>query len=173
MPDELGRLASLGAALPIALRRSLALLSMFAAGWLFFMSATTAASSRITVLSTGYLAGGALLLLAPARRLLTRWTVGTAVAGGLLGTALSLLVRDQGSMAAFSYTLRRGYPLHAMHRTAPGESVAVARDALADVPWRPDWGYAAADLLFWAYCGLAVAILLTVLVRYARSRLPA
>ncbi|MDR7280806.1 hypothetical protein [Catenuloplanes atrovinosus] len=170
MPDEQGGLASLGAAVPIALRRSLALLSMLAGGWLIYMSATTATSSRLVVLAAGYLAGGALLLYASRWGVLTRWTLGAAAVAGPAGTAASLLVREQGSVEAFSYTLRLGYPLHAAHRTAPGESVAVARAALSDVPWRPDWGYAAADALFWAYCGLVLAVLVTVAVRAARSR---
>ncbi|GAB7050090.1 hypothetical protein [Catenuloplanes indicus] len=169
MPDEQGKLAALGTAIPIALRRSLALLSMLAGGWLLFMSATSVTSPRLVVLATGYLLGGALLLYAARWGVLNRWTLLTAVLGGLAGTASSLLVREQGSVAAFSYTLRRGYPLHATHKTAPGETVPLARAALADAPWRPDWGHAAADLLFWAYCGLACAALVTVAVRLSRD----
>ncbi|GAB7043862.1 MULTISPECIES: hypothetical protein [Catenuloplanes] len=168
MPDEQGKLAALGTALPIALRRSLALLSMLAGGWLIFMSVTSVANPRLVVLAAGYLLGGALLLYATRWRVLHRWTLLAAILGGLAGTGLSLLVREQGSMAAFSYTLRRGYPLHAVHWTAPGETVAEARAALADVPVRPDWGYATADLLFWAYCSLAVAALVTLVVRFSR-----
>ncbi|WP_033340781.1 hypothetical protein [Catenuloplanes japonicus] len=166
MPDKL---AELGSAVPIALRRSLALLSMLAAVWLLLMATTTLASSRVMVLATGYLAGGALLLNASRWSMLTARTWAGFVLGGLAGTGLSLWVRDQGSLAAFSYTLRRGYPLHAMHKTGAGASVAEARAALAAQPWRPDWGYALADLLFWGYCGLAVAVLVTALVRLARS----
>lgn len=169
MPDEQGKLAELGRALPIALRRSLGLLSMFAAVWLLFMATTTVASSRVTVLATGYLAGGALLLNSSRLRVLTAWTTATAVLGGFAGTATSLWVREQGSLIAFSYTLRRGYPLHAMHKTGAGATVQEARDALATQPWRPDWGYALADLLFWGYCALAVAVLITALARFARS----
>lgn len=170
MPDEQGKLAALGTALPIALRRSLALLSMLAGGWLIFMATTSVANPRLVALAAGYLLGGALLLYAARWRVLHRWTLLAAVLGGLAGTGLSLLVREQGSIAAFSYTLRRGYPLHAMHKTAPGETVPLARAALADAPWRPDWGYAAADLLFWAYCGLACAVLVTLAVRVSTSR---
>ncbi|MFI5843610.1 hypothetical protein ACIA8K_28295 [Catenuloplanes sp. NPDC051500] len=169
MPDEQGKLAELGRALPIALRRSLALLSMLAALWLLFMATTTLASTRVTVLATGYLVGGALLLAVSRLSVRAAWTTAAAVLGGLTGTVLSLWVREEGSLIAFSYTLRRGYPLHAMHRTGAGASVAEARAALAAQPWRPDWGYALADLLFWGYCGLAVAVLVTVLVRLARS----
>ncbi|MDP9797736.1 hypothetical protein J2S43_006248 [Catenuloplanes nepalensis] len=165
MADEQGKLAALGSAIPVALRRSLALLSMFAGGWLIFMSATSVANPRLVVLATGYLLGGALLLYAARWHVLTAWTSGAAALLAPAGTGASLLVRDQGSPAAFSYTLRRGYPLHAMHKTAPGETVPIARAALDDVPWRPDWGHAAADALFWAYCGLAFAILVTLAVR--------
>lgn len=169
MPDEQGKLAELGRALPIALRRSLALLSMLAAGWLLLMATTTVASSRVTVLATGYLVGGGLLLNASRWSVLTVRTVTAAVLGGPAGTALSLWVRDQGSIEVFSYTLRRGYPLHAMHKTGAGASVTEARAALSAQPWRPDWAYALADLLFWGYCGLAVAALVTVLARLTRS----
>jgi hypothetical protein len=169
MADEPGKLAELGRAVPIALRRSLALLSMLAALWLLFMATTTLASARVTVLATGYLVGGALLLTASRWSIRAVWTTTAAVLGGLAGTVLSLWVREEGSLIAFSYTLRRGYPLHVMHRTGAGGSVAEARAALATQPWRPDWGYALADLLFWGYCGLAAAVLVTALVRFARS----
>lgn len=122
----------------------------------------------IDVLVGAVLVAGGLVLLMPHRVRLPRLAgaLGAGL-GGLIGTAAGLLVGTAQSYATYAYVAGRGFPFYWLQRGASASTPETARSLARASAWQVDVAALAVNLLFWAYAGLLVAVLV-VLVRRAQ-----
>jgi ABC-type amino acid transport system permease subunit len=112
------------------------------------------------------LALGGLVLLMPHRVRLKRgpaWLValGTAVAGTLAG----LLVSSSATCCAFAFSEGRGFPYVWLSRLGTGDSPDTARRIALSAGWAVEATPILVNLFLWAYAGLLIVTVTTLLRR--------
>jgi hypothetical protein len=113
---------------------------------------------------------GGLVLLMPHRVRLPRrpgWLV--ALGAGVAGTVAGLVASTSAACCSYTYVEGRGFPFTWLSRGATADSLDAARRATASSGWAVDAVSLVTSAFVWAYAGLVILTLVT-LVRRGRAR---
>jgi len=116
------------------------------------------------VVGVMFTAGGLVLLMPHRVQLPGAATAGAAGAAAAVGTVAGLVIGSAQICCAFVYAATRGFPFGWLQRGAFAGDSATARRLALGSTWQVDALGLAGDLVFWAYAG----VLIVVIVRLAR-----
>jgi hypothetical protein len=115
-------------------------------------------------------AGGAALIFLPRLGLRVRPAgVATVLATAVAGTAAGLFRVTEVTRPAFAYNAGRGYPFLPLRRGDTGETPALAKAAALRLPWNVHADALLADLAFWGFAGVLLAVAVALLRRALRA----
>ena len=116
------------------------------------------------------LAAGGLVLLMPHRITLPRRITGLTAAGAALAGTVAGLAATASQASTIADVVARGWPFHWLQRGGIADDPETARRIALAADWQVDGVAAAADLLFWAYAGMLVVVVVVLVRRSARER---
>jgi hypothetical protein len=117
-----------------------------------------------------FVAGGLVLLMPHRIHLPGRLTSGAALGVAAAGTIAGLVVGTAQSCCAFVYAMTRGFPFDWLQREAAAGDSATARRLALGSQWQVNAVGLAGDLVFWAYAGMLVVVLVVLSRRMAAER---
>jgi hypothetical protein len=116
------------------------------------------------------LAAGGLVLLMPHRITLPRRVTGLTAAGAALAGTVAGLAATASQASTIAYVVARGWPFHWLQRGGVADDPETARRIALAADWQVDGVALAADLLFWAYAGMLILVVVVLIRRSARER---
>jgi hypothetical protein len=122
-----------------------------------------------TAVSLVLVAGG-LVLLMPHRITLPRRVTGLTAAGAALAGTFAGLAATATQASTIAYVVARGWPFHWLQRGGIADDPDTARRIALAADWQVDGVALAADLLFWAYAGMLIVVVLVLVRRSTRER---
>jgi xanthosine utilization system XapX-like protein len=140
------------------------------AGFTWMLINLSNPSALVDTLVGLVLVAGGLVLLMPHRIRLPRrvtWVVMTAVA--LVGTVAGL-ASGRATWSGYAYIAERGWPFHWAQRGAIAGDAETARRLTDGADWNLDLVALAGTLLFFAYVGLVLVVIVTLVRRSRRNR---
>jgi hypothetical protein len=105
------------------------------------------------------LAAGGLVLLMPHRVTLPGRITGLTATGAALAGTVAGLAATATQASTLAYVIARGWPFHWLQRGGIADDPEVARRIAMAADWQVDGIALAADILFWAYAGMLILIL--------------